>query len=99
MISLLDNLLEYDIPVRSREDHKEPGTDEDDSSQLHVSKHHPVHPYVIGQEKIPTAIFFIFLLSTCRCWDSGNESAGDEVLVSDDDAEVGKQVSHCRQDE
>ena len=47
MIELPDNLLEYDIPVGRREDHEETGADEDEPSQLHVTKHHPVLPYVI----------------------------------------------------
>ena len=95
MIELPDNLLEYDIPVGRREDHEEPGADEDDPSQLHITEHNLVHQYVIGQEKFHyNFISQFFLLSTCRCWNSGNESAGDEVLVSDDDAEVCKQVSH-----
>ena len=47
-IELPDNLLEYDIPVGRREDHEEPGADENDPSHLHVTEHNLIHQYVIG---------------------------------------------------
>ena len=43
-----DDLLEYDIPVGRGEDHEEPGTDEDNPGQLHVTEHHFVHHDVVG---------------------------------------------------
>ena len=97
-------LFEYSSPVGRGEDQQEPKADEDDASQLHVTEHHTVHHDVIRWQENPFQNNYqlthpYIYVSTCRCRHSCYQSEGDKVFISDDDAEVGKQIGNWTQNE
>ena len=87
-----DDPPKYGHPVARGEDQHEPTADEDDASQLHVTELHSILHDVVSLQSYLGQVLDLSSLPTCRCRHSCYQAKGDEVLISDDDAEVGKKV-------